>query len=227
MIKDLATGAVSSTTGTFVAIGDRVFFEAVHEELGSELWMSVISSLPELPGDFDGDGAVDAADLSAWKDEFSQTGAALNADGDADNDVDGRDFLLWQRNFGRSSSSSSTIIEMVSAPTASATAQDVPTKLEPALPKDGATLLGLTSAVAISDAPTSRKTRAVFREAVPSAAWRAYGSNAPAMTAWTTSIATQRDDAAASLAIDMALVDWSADVAANLADSGWIATKVL
>ena len=142
------------------------------------------------------------------------------------NDVDGRDFLLWQRNFGRISSNAPMVVGMASEPTASAAAQDAPAELEPALPVDGATLLGLKSAITFSDA-TVRKTRAAFREAVPITAWRAYGNNAPATTAWPTPIASACDDVMEPLAIDAALTDWFADVTANFADDGRMATELM
>jgi hypothetical protein len=47
------------------------------------------------PGDFNGDGAVDAADLELWRGDFGTV--AASADGDRDGDVDGADFLIWQR----------------------------------------------------------------------------------------------------------------------------------
>ncbi|MBA3483899.1 MAG: hypothetical protein H0T51_19000 [Pirellulales bacterium] len=49
-------------------------------------------------GDYDGDGDVDAEDLTVWRNGFGQTGPDLPADGDADDDVDGHDFLIWQQN---------------------------------------------------------------------------------------------------------------------------------
>ena len=59
--------------------------------------MRPFSVLPSLPGDFDYDGDVDAADLTHWKGD-----AGLNGDSDADGDgdSDGADFLIWQRNVG-------------------------------------------------------------------------------------------------------------------------------
>ena len=50
-----------------------------------------------LAGDFNDDGAVDAADLSRWKMAFAQ---AAEADADSDGDSDGQDFLAWQRRLG-------------------------------------------------------------------------------------------------------------------------------
>ena len=101
MIEDLATGVAGADPRAFVAVGDRLFCVAITDEFGREAWTSEMPPLPELPGDFDGDGAVLAADLTVWKGELGQSGANLAADGDADGDVDGRDFLIWQRNLGR------------------------------------------------------------------------------------------------------------------------------
>jgi hypothetical protein len=55
-----------------------------------------------LAGDFQEDGDVDAADLTAWKTGFGTASGAMHALGDANGDgrVDGGDFLLWQRQVG-------------------------------------------------------------------------------------------------------------------------------
>jgi uncharacterized protein YjbI with pentapeptide repeats len=56
-----------------------------------------------MPGDFNNNGEVDAADYVVWRDNFGmQSGAnSTRGDGDNDGDVDGADYLVWQRNFGR------------------------------------------------------------------------------------------------------------------------------
>jgi hypothetical protein len=53
-------------------------------------------------GDFNGDHAVDAGDLSSWKSGFGAAGDVGRMEGDANGDqnVDGADFLLWQRQGG-------------------------------------------------------------------------------------------------------------------------------
>ncbi|WP_428306537.1 prolyl oligopeptidase family serine peptidase [Lacipirellula sp.] len=50
------------------------------------------------PGDFNGDGQVNSADLNRWKSNFpiSSGATAAAGDGDGDGDVDGVDFLIWQ-----------------------------------------------------------------------------------------------------------------------------------
>jgi hypothetical protein len=59
-----------------------------------------------LPGDFNRDDTVDAADYVVWRDSFGQTGN-LPADADEDNIVDANDYALWRANFGRSELSGS------------------------------------------------------------------------------------------------------------------------
>lgn len=52
-----------------------------------------IAALAEVyAGDFDGDGTVNADDLSEWQASFGTSGA----DADGDGDTDGTDFLVWQ-----------------------------------------------------------------------------------------------------------------------------------
>jgi sugar lactone lactonase YvrE len=55
-----------------------------------------------IPGDFNDDQLVNAADLGIWRANFGNTsGSATVAMGDADGNgiVDGADFLVWQRHF--------------------------------------------------------------------------------------------------------------------------------
>ncbi len=49
------------------------------------------------PGDFDGDGDVDADDLAQWNSDFGTNG---NSDANLDGQSDGFDFLAWQRQLG-------------------------------------------------------------------------------------------------------------------------------
>ncbi|MGD9634202.1 MAG: glycosyl hydrolase [Pirellulales bacterium] len=55
---------------------------------------------PVLPGDYNDDGTVDAADYSVWRDSFGQSGGGLAADGDGDGVIDDGDYAVWRLFFG-------------------------------------------------------------------------------------------------------------------------------
>lgn len=65
---------------------------------------------PMLIGDYNGDGEVNAEDLTVWQTNFGASGGEAFAlgDGDGDGDSDGADFLIWQRERGKRSLASST-----------------------------------------------------------------------------------------------------------------------
>ncbi len=56
----------------------------------------------DLPGDYNGDGVVNAADYTVWRDTFGQMGPALAADADGDQSVGAGDYEIWKQNFGES-----------------------------------------------------------------------------------------------------------------------------
>ena len=60
---------------------------------------------PDL--DYNGDGTVNAADYTVWRDTLGATGAGLAADGNGNNVVDAGDYAVWQAGFGQSVGSAS------------------------------------------------------------------------------------------------------------------------
>jgi hypothetical protein len=52
-----------------------------------------------LPGDYNGDGVVDAADYQVWRANFGDT-TSLVADGNGDGVVNTGDYVLWRSNVG-------------------------------------------------------------------------------------------------------------------------------
>ncbi len=58
-----------------------------------------------LPGDYNRDGIVDAADYTVWRDSLGQPGLVpySGPDGDGNGLIDLEDYLLWKANFGRGS----------------------------------------------------------------------------------------------------------------------------
>lgn len=73
-----------------------------------------------LPGDYNFDGKVNAADYTVWRDTDGFMGAGLAADGDGDGDVDGDDYDVWAANYGAMAMSPAT------APASFAVATAVP-----------------------------------------------------------------------------------------------------
>ncbi|MEN1678657.1 MAG: hypothetical protein AAGJ46_03640 [Planctomycetota bacterium] len=58
-----------------------------------------IADPPGLPGDYNGDGAVDAADFTVWRDNLGT--AFAGADGNSDGIVNTADYQVWRNNLGR------------------------------------------------------------------------------------------------------------------------------
>jgi hypothetical protein len=71
-----------------------------------------------LQGDFNHNGAVDAADYAVWRDTFGSN-IDLRADGNGNHTIDDGDYAAWKANFGRTmpSGSSATLPSAVPEPT--------------------------------------------------------------------------------------------------------------
>jgi hypothetical protein len=63
--------------------------------------IEMLVSPPGLPGDYNDDGSVDAADYVVWRHSLHLSGPDLAADGDASGTVDVVDYELWRANFGQ------------------------------------------------------------------------------------------------------------------------------
>jgi hypothetical protein len=55
-----------------------------------------------LPGDFNGDWTVNAADYTLWRNSQGTSGSNLPADANGDGEVDNEDFLVWKSHYGES-----------------------------------------------------------------------------------------------------------------------------
>ena len=85
-------------------------YEGVGPDLGA---FEAGSVLPVLPGDYNGDHLVDAADYTVWRNMVGQSGDGLAADGNGDDEVDDEDYLIWKENFGASPGSGSTAVSVL------------------------------------------------------------------------------------------------------------------
>jgi hypothetical protein len=59
-----------------------------------------------VPGDYNQDGIVDAADFTVWRDTRGST-TNLIADGNGNNAIDAGDYTVWQQNFGQADAKNS------------------------------------------------------------------------------------------------------------------------
>lgn len=70
----------------------------------SNVWFATAAEFFALPsaasGDFNGDGVVNLADYTVWRDTIGQQDALLPADGDGNGAIDTRDYAIWKSNFG-------------------------------------------------------------------------------------------------------------------------------
>jgi len=63
--------------------------------------VTALTGGPGLPGDFNDDGVVDAADFTTWRDHLGATDeSAIHDNGDHMNGVDAADYDVWKENFG-------------------------------------------------------------------------------------------------------------------------------
>ncbi len=72
-------------------------FNGVAPDLG---WLETAAAGPALPGDYNGDNVVDAADYSVWR-NFLDTSAELPND-ETPGMVDASDYEVWKAHFGES-----------------------------------------------------------------------------------------------------------------------------
>ena len=69
-----------------------------------------------LAGDYNGNGTVDAADYTLWRDTLGDSVTpGEGADGDGDGTIGAGDYSVWETNFGMTSSSSSNAVPEPSA----------------------------------------------------------------------------------------------------------------
>jgi hypothetical protein len=95
-------GLAIMTTGT--TDGWQIHFNGSDEALRPRLIIaSDMTAIAGLAGDFNGDGIVDSADYTTWRDNFGSN-FTLNGNGDESGGsagvVDDGDFLIWKASFG-------------------------------------------------------------------------------------------------------------------------------
>ncbi|MEX2171311.1 MAG: hypothetical protein WD851_18470 [Pirellulales bacterium] len=88
--------------------GSQYYSEGYFYEGYGDLYLNILRAATIIPGDYSGNGAVDAADYTIWRDSVGQTGLGRIADGNHDVIVNQLDHGVWFANFGTSTSGSSS-----------------------------------------------------------------------------------------------------------------------
>jgi hypothetical protein len=117
-LADLGSGMYVPTAGDVFSIlytdGSRfgTFDNEQLPDLGGGLFFDVQYGLNAVrlavlgvPGDYNYDSAVDAADYVTWRKRLGQSGPGLAADGNADQVVDNWDYGIWRSHFGQTTGS--------------------------------------------------------------------------------------------------------------------------
>jgi uncharacterized delta-60 repeat protein len=99
---DGANSLVLQADGKFVLAGYT--YNGSHYDTALARYEGDASSVPTLLGDYNLDGAVDAADYIVWRKTLGTTGvpAYSGADGDGDGTIDQDDLNVWRAHFGQS-----------------------------------------------------------------------------------------------------------------------------
>ncbi len=83
-----------------------------YHDLGEKVGIAFYEAwVPQVAGDYTGDGVVDGRDYVVWRTTLGQTGTALQADGDHDHTVDSNDYGIWRSHFGQIASAGSGTLQ--------------------------------------------------------------------------------------------------------------------
>jgi hypothetical protein len=111
--SDLGTVVANDVNSLYAANGD-LRFNFILDGVGAVSragFVKYINIPAALPGDFNGDLMVDAADYTIWRDNLgAPTDGALMGAGDGHPGVDAGDYALWKTNFGLAAGAGATVV---------------------------------------------------------------------------------------------------------------------
>ncbi|MCA9240398.1 MAG: hypothetical protein KDA37_09370 [Planctomycetales bacterium] len=101
---DLGLGFATGDPASTVAFRDDTIDILFYTEEGAgdihDVVRYTFATAPTLEGDYNGDGTVDAADYTVWRDSLNDIGQDLPADGSGNMVVDQADYIVWRDNYG-------------------------------------------------------------------------------------------------------------------------------
>ena len=102
--------AAGSTEGS-LGLGDMPGLPSgLKWDLDTEANRVLLSVVPGLAGDYNGNGIVDSADYVVWRKSLDQVGNDLPADGNSDGRVNEEDLGFWRSRFGNSLGGGSALV---------------------------------------------------------------------------------------------------------------------
>lgn len=106
---EFATGTYSNGLPAFAEpAGANVFLSNSGFSASEGMIGGFRTTVLPLTGDYNGDGMIDAADYTVWRDTLGQQVIiGQQADGNHNGTIDEGDYLVWKQNFGASNGSSS------------------------------------------------------------------------------------------------------------------------
>jgi hypothetical protein len=105
-------GGVETLTGIRLPAAGRYYARVIGSTPIVQMYqleLTAVAPAASLPGDFNHNGEVDAADYAVWRKSLSETGPGLAADANNDLVVDQADYIIWQANFGATAASSTAL----------------------------------------------------------------------------------------------------------------------
>lgn len=101
------------------ALTDLRIFDEQNEQFGAVIDINAIEAIAQLPipGDYNFDGSVNAADYTVWRDTEGAVGPGLAADGNNDLVINGLDYDVWVANYGYGPSPAMAMASSVPEPT--------------------------------------------------------------------------------------------------------------
>jgi hypothetical protein len=104
-VPDLTNYRVTSVRRIIDQFEVDLLFEVFRGAQRIQFWGEQLPPVPAVPGDFNRNGSVDAADYVLWRNLHGQAVSLPNESGLNPGSVDIEDYWFWRTNFGRSPSS--------------------------------------------------------------------------------------------------------------------------
>ncbi len=94
---------------------DGWFSDPTHTRIAAEIYSLTSVTTPHIPGDYNFDGTIDAADYIGWRYDYG-VGDTPYADGSRNGLIDGPDYVIWRKNRDQTASVSSIADRAVPEP---------------------------------------------------------------------------------------------------------------